>query len=921
MGVRDLRVKPISTGAGGAVIFELPLTTRASITGEYKLFLSSTGALIFDNGSTQTTIGAAGAAGIPNWESIFTADSTFTITPDVTFTIAGNRSTATDVLTLSNSAGGSGSVLQFSNSGSGNDVDGTSNTWSVSKAGAATFLTVALSGTTMTSTDNIAWTLKDNSATALVIGSTGSTAIITVDTSDAAPIVKFGNSVSLTDGNATFISTSNTVTNVLVTNNTLTTFGANANSAGMVCLRSTSLTTGSLLQLQLSDTANNGGFYLNCRESVGGTNDFTIGENGVLTMAGTAASDSLTMTAGDMVLSDGSITITDADNAATFSLTNNTATSATVFVLAGSGVFTGTTTTSFMTLTASGLTTGTVLYVPAAALTQGKVVDIQATAATDGILVNVAGGGANITATGRMLKLAMGAATVGQAIEISTSGVYTGASLIGVTANSMTTGVGVLLTSTATGMTSGSLLRISTGTTGAVATSGIVSITATADYSSTSNVGLLNVAAASTTAGTIVNIKGGALTTGVALNVADAGTGMTSGSLLRITTATTSAVATNGVVSITASADFTSTASCGLVQVVADSLTAGVLHNMSVAALTTGTAFRITNGTSAMTTGRLLAVVAGGVGTIATNGIVALTHAGVYSSTANIGFVNITAGATQSGTILSLTAGALTTGVALIVSDAGTGITSGSLIRASTGTTGAVATNGVISLRATGAYTSTSRAGLLDIVADSTVAGTIVHISGAALTTGNMFFADAGTGIYTGTGLVTVTGSGVTTGTVFLLSNSGVMTSGGSVGKLLEMVAAGATTSTSVVSLTTAALTTGTAMVITANALTTGGMLTLTSSSADTSARVGIQITNSNAAANAFVPISISQSGLQNTNYRRIIKETATGITIWMGNGTTANGTLSGTAGDILINGGSNKPEYCTGTTNWTALV
>jgi hypothetical protein len=68
-------------------------------------------------------------------------------------------------------------------------------------------------------------------------------------------------------------------------------------------------------------------------------------------------------------------------------------------------------------------------------------------------------------------------------------------------------------------------------------------------------------------------------------------------------------------------------------------------------------------------------------------------------------------------------------------------------------------------------------------------------------------------------------------------------------------------------------------------------------------------------------PISITQNAVVSTNYRKVWTETNTGITIWMGNGTTANGTLSGTAGDILYNGGSNKPEYCTGTTNWTALV
>lgn len=43
--------------------------------------------------------------------------------------------------------------------------------------------------------------------------------------------------------------------------------------------------------------------------------------------------------------------------------------------------------------------------------------------------------------------------------------------------------------------------------------------------------------------------------------------------------------------------------------------------------------------------------------------------------------------------------------------------------------------------------------------------------------------------------------------------------------------------------------------------------------------------------------------------------------TIWRSNGTDPNGTLSGTAGDICLNGASNKPAYCTGTTNWTNLV
>lgn len=41
---------------------------------------------------------------------------------------------------------------------------------------------------------------------------------------------------------------------------------------------------------------------------------------------------------------------------------------------------------------------------------------------------------------------------------------------------------------------------------------------------------------------------------------------------------------------------------------------------------------------------------------------------------------------------------------------------------------------------------------------------------------------------------------------------------------------------------------------------------------------------------------------------------------MWRSDGTDPNGALTGTAGDICLNGASNTLTYCTGTTNWTAL-
>ena len=149
------------------------------------------------------------------------------------------------------------------------------------------------------------------------------------------------------------------------------------------------------------------------------------------------------------------------------------------------------------------------------------------------------------------------------------------------------------------------------------------------------------------------------------------------------------------------------------------------------------------------------------------------------------------------------------------------------------------------------------------------------------------------------------------------IATSGVITT---TGDALSVVASGATTSTGVARITTAALTTGTALAITANALTTGTGITVSSSSTDTGAHALVQLTNTGAGSTGCIPVSVNQV-VQSTHFRLILKESNTGIKIWISDGTTGQGNLSGTAGDLLLNGGSGKPEYCTGTTNWTALV
>jgi len=68
-----------------------------------------------------------------------------------------------------------------------------------------------------------------------------------------------------------------------------------------------------------------------------------------------------------------------------------------------------------------------------------------------------------------------------------------------------------------------------------------------------------------------------------------------------------------------------------------------------------------------------------------------------------------------------------------------------------------------------------------------------------------------------------------------------------------------------------------------------------------------------------WIGLEITGYAATSTNFKQRIKFWT--VSIWESDGTTANGNLSGTAWDICFNAGSNKPEYCQGSNNWTALV
>ena len=121
-----------------------------------------------------------------------------------------------------------------------------------------------------------------------------------------------------------------------------------------------------------------------------------------------------------------------------------------------------------MLITTAGVvvTTGELVSLVAnAATTCTGLLRMSATGLTDGWMQELTAGGANLTASGGVLNLQMGAATAGTGINITTSGIYTGTTgLIDINATQTTTGTIIDILNE--GRTTGDVLKITTNTTG-----------------------------------------------------------------------------------------------------------------------------------------------------------------------------------------------------------------------------------------------------------------------------------------------------------------------------------------------------------------------------------------------------------------------------------------------------------------------
>lgn len=326
-GLRTSRHENLYLGKGedSGILFLYSNTSLPDLGSNDRAFGFQSATPKYWTGSSWST-SWGGGGGTSTWDDIYSNDKTLTI-DSTTLTFALTHAT-NDGLTVTGSAGSAGDCIQITNSGTGSDIEGTSGTWTVSKAGAAVF--TAITGCdTLTAAANMAIDATGAGTITLAGTSTGAITLTTATTCSASLTVgttlTVGTGATFSDGLVDIVDNSNAASSLRVTNDTVTTYG-NAADAGVVVFRSETLSTGTLLHLSVDETGMAGGYFFRCWSQDLGSAAFTIGEYGVTTIAGAAAggANAFVITAGDAVMSDGSLTITDADSAATVVVTNDT---------------------------------------------------------------------------------------------------------------------------------------------------------------------------------------------------------------------------------------------------------------------------------------------------------------------------------------------------------------------------------------------------------------------------------------------------------------------------------------------------------------------------------------------------------------------------------------------------------------------
>lgn len=651
----------------------------------------------------------------------------------------------TATLALTSDGASSGALLTFSAGAAGSDVSGTGAAWTVSRLGAAVFLSVQAA--TITSGTNVA--IDATGAGTIGLGGTSS-GNITLGAGGGSVVVTNGltitgtadsNKLTITDGDVLISNGKIALTND-DTDSAITVTAASVTAGNAVSVTAVGITTGSILYLSMTEagiTSGNGS-YIECYDSTAGATQFFVSNDGATTITGNAVGTAaFTITAGDISLANGNVAVISASTADVVSITADSLLANNALIVKGSGAFTGTGASSFVAITPTAASTGTGLYIAlAAATTLSYALDIT-TSTTTGTAARLTNSGI-LTGVGAALSIIADAAT--------TPGNAAGEGVVNVSADGLTTGAALNIESLSNElMTSGQLADFAhsaVGTTIAAKTGALVRVTSSMTESGTSTqdfdmvsvvrTSVHDTAGTLTATGSLLYLENVATPTAVTLTDTVIGLELVmdaqgSGDGIRIT----HPAITGKAISIISSG----TTAAGVVKIVADSVNSGQGLLMNMDGLTTGEGISIAHATSAITDGgSLVRIVSTGADTGgATNGaLLDLSSSGQQTGTVvKEVFAGLTTGSGRTMTMASLT----TSGIGLSITAAGTGMTSGSALLVSSGTTAAVATSGIVSFQATGNFSSAAvGVGFVHVLADTTTAGTALSVSGLAMTSG-----------------------------------------------------------------------------------------------------------------------------------------------------------------------------------------
>lgn len=310
MALKNLKeyVPPIKAHNAGIVKVdqvELTATTEPSdsnLAGGRMYFSSVDDTFYGYDGSNWKSFIVTASAGAGTWDSIYNVDKTLTIN-STTLTFAGTHATG-NALTLT--ATGSGDCLHITNAGTGYDIAGTSDEWSIKSSGNVGVLELGSSGT-INATDGaltigssgtattLAGTLTVDEASTLTGAVTATASITITGTADTDCLTVTAGDVVITNGTITQTNDDNSNAFALTANSCTTTDAFTISATGT--------TSGSALQITTANATLSGGYYIECYD--GAAIDFSVGEHGAVVIEGSAAgTDALTLSLGDIEVTD-----------------------------------------------------------------------------------------------------------------------------------------------------------------------------------------------------------------------------------------------------------------------------------------------------------------------------------------------------------------------------------------------------------------------------------------------------------------------------------------------------------------------------------------------------------------------------------------------------------------------------------------